>query len=63
MNRKTENAFLDVTPTWADILPALLTLLDRGGAEGQKTAREELARMAQAADKWNAHCEASRSQA
>lgn len=47
--------FIDMTPTWAGLLPVLAELLERGNAEGRKTARAELARMAQAADKWNAH--------
>lgn len=41
---------VDVTPTWAGLLPALLAVLESGNATGRKMAREELARMAAAAD-------------
>ena len=50
---------IDVTPTWRDILPILLIGLTDGNKEGKRIAREELARMADAADKWNAHCKAN----
>lgn len=50
---------IELMPTWAGLLPMLLMLLENGNAEGRKTAREELARMAQAADRWNAHVKAS----
>lgn len=49
-----EVRYIDVTPTWSGILPALLFALDAGTAEGRKIAREELARMAAAADAYNA---------
>lgn len=42
---------VDVTPTWAGLLPALLAVLDNGTAQGRAMAKEELARMAVAADK------------
>ena len=45
---------VDLTPTWSGILPALLMVLESGTAEGRKMAREELRRMAQAADQANA---------
>ena len=45
---------IDCTPTWAGILPALLALIENGSAEGRRTAREELARMAALADERNA---------
>lgn len=45
-----------LTPTWAGLLPVLLALLENGDTEGRATARAELARMAQAADLWNARC-------
>lgn len=50
MNTKT----IDITPTWADILPTYLAVIKDGNAQGHKVAREELQRMAQAADKLNA---------
>lgn len=42
--------YIDVTPTWAAILPALLAAVTDGTAEGQRIARAELIRMARAAD-------------
>ncbi|MGH8074243.1 MAG: hypothetical protein ACREO4_09235 [Lysobacter sp.] len=53
-----EPVVIECAPTWAGLLPVLLELLARGNTEGQRTARDELARMAQAADKWNAHAAA-----
>ena len=38
--------YIDVTPTWSQILPVLLALLESGTAEGRRTARDELERMA-----------------
>lgn len=49
----------DLTPTWAAVLPALSAVLQDGTREGQELARQELARMAEAADLWNATAEAS----
>lgn len=43
----------DVTPTWAGVLPYLLVGIENGNDTGRKAARGELARMAEAADKWN----------
>lgn len=44
---------LDLTPTWAGLLPALLAVITDGNNEGRKTAKQELTRMAQAADNFN----------
>lgn len=44
---------IDLTPTWKQILPALLLILDRGSKQGRDSAIEELNRMAEAADAWN----------
>jgi hypothetical protein len=41
---------IDLTPTWAEILPALLLLLSNGTLEGRETAERELERMAALAD-------------
>lgn len=41
---------IDCTPTWVAILPLLLHALENGTAEGQRTARAELVRMAAIAD-------------
>jgi len=44
---------IDLTPTWAGILPGLIAALQDGTATGQKIAREELAKMARLADERN----------
>lgn len=44
---------IDLTPTWAGLLPALLAAVSDGTAEGRQIAMEELKRMAGAADRWN----------
>lgn len=41
---------IDVTPTWSVVLPMLLTVLESGTEQGKRDAREELKRMARAAD-------------
>ena len=54
--------YIDVTPTWAQILPTWLMMFEQA-VEGNCTnpdlvkanARAEFFRMAEAADKWNAH--------
>lgn len=45
--------YITVTPTWAEILPTLLLLLEAGKADGRKAAIEELLKMASTADRWN----------
>lgn len=52
-------ATIDLTPTWEQILPTLLMLLENGNAEGRKTARTELARMARIADEHVAQSKAA----
>lgn len=42
--------FVDVTPTWAGLIPAFRAVLENGTAEGQAMVWAELTRMAQAAD-------------
>lgn len=49
-----EVRYIDITPSWSAILPVLLFGLEAGTPEGRKIAREELARMAAAADAYNA---------
>lgn len=51
---------IDVTPTWAAILPMLRLAAENGNATGRGIAWEELARMADAADRWNAAAKAER---
>lgn len=55
---KQQIGFLDLTPTWQGILPVMVLALTNGTPTGQRAAQEELARMADAADKWNAHAKA-----
>mgnify|MGYP000016392747 CR=1 FL=1 len=42
--------YIDMTPTWEQILPTLLLLLRNGDAKGKQEAVRELQRMARAAD-------------
>lgn len=43
---------IDLTPTWAGILPALLAVIQDGNSEGKRQAEIELRRLAQVADKF-----------
>lgn len=54
MTTKQKPATIDLTPTWQGVLPILLAALENGTDEGNKIAREELRRMAEAADRFNA---------
>jgi hypothetical protein len=49
---------IDMTPTWRDLLPAMLALMEQRKlpALTRSDVRREFARMAQAADKWNEYC-------
>lgn len=58
---KTERVFLDMTPTWAQILPILILSIREGNAQGREVAIKELARMADAADAYNAQVRAQQS--
>lgn len=49
---------VDLTPTWAGILPALFAALEYGTAQGQAIAKEELSRLARAMDSRNAQAKA-----
>ena len=51
---QSEPVTVDMTPTWAAVLPILMAGLEYGDDEGRKAARSELVRMAGAADKFNA---------
>lgn len=47
--------YIDVTPTWTGILPSIRAVIENATTDEAKEAMwAELARMAQAADKWNA---------
>ena len=51
---------IDITPTWRGVLPIIIEGLTNGNARGVQIATEELQRMADAADAWNAHCRAQK---
>lgn len=45
---------IDMTPTWVGILPALIAIIENGNEAGKRNAYEELRRMAEIADDYNA---------
>ncbi len=45
---------IDITPTWRAIVPILVMGIENGSTEGHKIAIEEIYRMADAADAYNA---------
>lgn len=45
---------IDITPTWSDMMPYLVRLIESKG-QAQKSGIEELYRMARCADNWNEH--------
>lgn len=48
---------IDATPSWESLIPVLMYVIRN--AESTKTLKDmeqELRNMAQAADRWNAHC-------
>lgn len=47
---KQKTRTIDMTPTWTEIAPVLVHLIEESSAEGRKTASEELMRMARLAD-------------
>ena len=53
MDRRTPTETIDITPTWRGLLPYFFLALENGNTEGRKIAREELAKMARAADLYN----------
>jgi hypothetical protein len=48
-----ETQYIDITPTWEQIVPALLLILKSGTADSKQYAAEEITRMAALADKYN----------
>lgn len=44
---------IDLTPTWADVLPLLLASIESGNSVAHDAAKKELQRMATAADNYN----------
>ena len=57
LNKETVMQTVDLTPTWSDILPAMLAVLDNkeAPASSHEFIRSELENMAKVADKWVAH--------
>jgi hypothetical protein len=55
--KSIEKTTIDITPSWAGVLPILIAVLEnpRGSAESKQSMAEELGRMAKAADLWNLH--------
>lgn len=49
---------IDVPPTWSDILPLMLEVVQHGGFESRKKIMEQFERMAITADWWNAEAKA-----
>lgn len=49
-----EVRYVDITPTWSAAVPIIVLGLTHGTAEGRRAAMVELARMARAADAYNA---------
>tara|TARA_R110002020_G_scaffold150679_1_gene327502 strand:+ start:289 stop:480 length:192 start_codon:yes stop_codon:yes gene_type:complete len=47
---------VDMTPTWSDILPLMLAGLNNSTQQGHGAIEQQFGQMAEAADKWNAHC-------
>ena len=45
-----EQETIDVTPTWAGLLPAMLMVLEQGNAKAKQEIKAELQRMARIAD-------------
>ena len=61
-NTNSENMkTIDATPTWEAMVPVLIYIIRNSKTrEGLKNVEPELLRMAQAADRWNAHCRETR---
>jgi hypothetical protein len=52
--------FIDLTPTWAGLLPALVAALQDGSPEGRGIAQAELLKLCQWADSRNAEAKAAK---
>jgi len=53
VERKRLLETIDCTPSWQEVLPALITMLQEGSAETKSGAMTELMRMARLADAYN----------
>jgi hypothetical protein len=45
--------YIDLTPSWSGIMPALIAALENGNDEGRRLARAELMRLAHITDAQN----------
>lgn len=50
VDQKTYAGTIDLTPTWEEVLPAWLAVMESGNAEAMEIGRAELKRMAKLAD-------------
>ena len=48
-----EREYIDVTPTWTQIMPGMIRVLQAGDPEGIRNITEELMRLAKAVDDAN----------
>jgi uncharacterized protein Yka (UPF0111/DUF47 family) len=48
--------YIDMTPTWVQLLPTIRAIVEN--TSNSEAVWQEIARMAEAADKWNEHCKA-----
>ncbi len=51
--KKLTGTYIDVTPTWAQIMPAILMALEEGTPKGKAIARDELMDLAKKVDNVN----------
>lgn len=42
--------YVDMTPTWSDVIDIYIMALERGGEAGKRSAREEIRRLARQYD-------------
>ena len=44
---------IDITPTWEEIMPAIIMAIENGTSEGKENAKEELMELARKVDQAN----------
>lgn len=54
MKKTKALTYIDATPTWAGLMPALFAVFENGTETGKKLAREELMDLARKVDAMNA---------
>ena len=50
MEERKRMKYIDLTPTWADVMPIYIAALEQGDAQGKAAAKGELMRLAKWAD-------------